>query len=262
VAFPRGNFILVKEKQKDKVWDPGGFGAPFLGFVLPCGVGSAWRFQKVRGHSARAPAPHQPPLPYALTLARGFFAPRELRYWGAAELAKCVGLAQPRSCRRVCFALQSTRARITLGPVPRASTCGGADSLASTQAVAMRQTQRLASNWPSVHNKSLSSSGQDVALWPRQPRFNSWWGHSIFCATQTKWVSICHGPFRASLHQLQKRAAAVSAHPHPTLTPDTTPFPRGSFTLFQNKNPTQVWDPGGLGAPFLGFVLPRCCRRG
>ena len=25
--------------------------------------------------------------------------------------------------------------------------------------------------------RSLSSSGQDVALWPRQPRFKSWQGH-------------------------------------------------------------------------------------
>ena len=28
-----------------------------------------------------------------------------------------------------------------------------------------------------LHLKSTSSSGQDVALWPRQPRFKSWCGH-------------------------------------------------------------------------------------
>ena len=30
---------------------------------------------------------------------------------------------------------------------------------------------------------STSSSGQDVALWPRQPRFDSWRGHPLQCPT-------------------------------------------------------------------------------
>ena len=31
--------------------------------------------------------------------------------------------------------------------------------------------------WEDLDSRSTSSSGQDVALWPRQPRFKSWCGH-------------------------------------------------------------------------------------
>ena len=56
--------------------------------------------------------------------------------------------------------------------VPRASTC---------------ERVRPALMMPKT--RATSSSGQDVALWPRQPRLNSWCGHVAICRPGS--CSIC-----------------------------------------------------------------------
>ena len=45
--------------------------------------------------------------------------------------------------------------------------------------------------WEDCDSRSTSSSGQDVALWPRQPRFDSWCGHFCLLPKIVEHVYLC-----------------------------------------------------------------------
>ena len=84
--------------------------------------------------------------------------------------------------------------------VPRASTC---------------ERVRPALMMPKT--RATSSSGQDVALWPRQPRLNSWCGHVAICRPGS--CSICRvrmSKFLAvTFGRIASRIASCGCYPPP-----------------------------------------------